>query len=369
MGVGVIGAGMISDAYLENIARFPDLDLVAIGTRDRTRARSQAERWGIPAWGDADSVLDHPDVELVLNLTVPSAHVEIGRAAVAAGKHVWNEKPIGTDLASVRSLLDDASDAGVRVGCAPDTMLGSGQQSARRAILRGEIGRPLSAVTAMQYGGPEIFHPDPEFYFAAGGGPLLDMGPYYLSALVGLLGPIEAVTAAESRAHATRTVLEGPRAGTEFAVEVATHVNAICYFAGDVVAQNLFSFDSPLGRSGVIEVTGTEGTMMVPDPNAFAGTPRITRRPRLSALGNEPVWETVERVGVDGGRGLGVLDMARAIREGRPHLTDGELGYHVLDVMLAMGRASAERRVVDIASSVDPTPLLSDFADPFAATL
>ena len=219
-------------------------------------------------------MLSHPDVELVVNLTIPAVHAQVSSQAIAAGKHVWSEKPISVDRESGRALLDQADKAGVLLGVAPDTVLGPGIQSARQAIARGDIGEPLSAQTVMQYPGPDIFHPNPEFLFSRGAGPLFDIGPYYLTTLVHIFGPFAMVAAVGSKGRATRTVQVGDRKGTAFPVEVPTHVSVIAQFASGGVSQSVFSFESPLARMGVVEVTGTEGTLLVPDPNHSPATSR-----------------------------------------------------------------------------------------------
>ena len=209
MGVGFVGTGMISDTYLQNLTSFPDINVVALGDLDEARAARQAAKYGIGVAGSPDDVLAHPDVELVVNLTVPAAHFAVSRAAIAAGKHVWSEKPIGVDLVEAQALLDAAAAAGVRFGVAPDTVLGPGLQTARRAIARGDIGVPLAAQTSMAYIGPDTFHPDPEFLFARGAGPLIDMGPYYVTALVNLLGPVARVAAVGGRGRVPNAVMAG----------------------------------------------------------------------------------------------------------------------------------------------------------------
>ena len=369
VGVGLIGAGMISDTYLENLLSFPDVRVVIVGSRQPERARAKAEQHRVPEWGSSDDVLAHPDVEIVVNLTVPAVHAEISTQAIAAGKHVWSEKPLSIDRAGGRALLERAAAAGLLVGVAPDTVLGQGIQTARRAIARGDIGVPLSAQTILQYPGPDLFHPDPEFLFAPGAGPLFDIGPYYLTTLVHIFGAVDSVAAVGSKSRATRTIQVGDRAGTVFPVEVPTHVSAIARFAGGGVSQSVFSFDSPLVRMGVVEITGTEGTMLVPDPNMFTGDVKITRAPSLPDLLADPKWESVPLTGALAGRGTGVLDMARAMRTGTRPLASGELAYHVLDTMTAIDEAIATRRTVEVASTVDTVPLVSEDWDPFAATL
>jgi predicted dehydrogenase len=313
--------------------------------------------------------LAHPDVELIVNLTIPAVHAQVASEAIAAGKHVWSEKPISVDRESGRALLAQAQAAGLLVGVAPDTVLGPGVQTARRAIAHGDIGEPLSAQTVMQYIGPDIFHPSPEFLFSKGAGPLFDMGPYYLTTLVHVFGSVESVAAVGSKSRATRTIQTGDRAGTVFDVQVPTHVSAIAKYVDGGISQSVFSFDSPMVKMGVVEITGTEGTLVIPDPNRFTGDVKITRAPAAAAIMDEATWESVPITGVYAERGLGVLDLARAARTGGRPLASGELGLHVLDTMVAIDEAVTEGRTVAVDSRVDPLPLVSDDYDPFAATL
>jgi predicted dehydrogenase len=360
VGVGVIGAGVISTEYLRNLTGLPDLDVRAVGDLDEDRARAQAAAFGVARGGPVEAVLADDAVELVVNLTVPRAHVDVALRAIDAGKHVWNEKPIGLDRASTRALLDAARDSGLRVATAPDTFLGPGIQTARRLVESGAIGTPLTALTLMQSPGPESWHPDPDFLFQDGAGPLFDIGPYYLTALVQLLGPVSRVTAVSSRARAVRTVGSGPRAGQRFDVTVPTHVGATYRFAGGASAQCLFSFDSALKRRQV-EITGTDGTLAVPDPNTFAGEIVVHR------MDGDVV--TVAPVPAVTTRGTGVLELARAVRAGRPERASGELGGHVLDVMISTIEAAERDTPVDVVSTVELAPALPEDWDPAARTL
>ncbi|WP_046728814.1 Gfo/Idh/MocA family protein [Streptomyces humi] len=366
VGVGVIGAGNISDQYLANLTRFPDLRVTVVGDLDTARAETQARKYGVERWGTAADVLAHPDTELVVNLTVPAVHAEVSSAILAAGRHVWSEKPLAVERADARAVLDQAAAAGLRVGVAPDTILGPGLQTALRAIARGDIGTPLSAQTVMQYAGPDLWHPNPEFLFARGAGPLFDMGPYYLTTLVCLFGSVSRVAALGSTARTVRTVRSGERAGTEFTVAVPTHVSALTQFEGGGVGQSVFSFDSPLTRTGFVEITGSEGTLVLPDPNTFAGDVRITRVPER---GRDAEWETLTPVGTEAGRGLGVLDMARAVRGGHPHIASGALGHHVLDVMISIDEAVSSGESVQVTSAAPEIPLVPEDRDPYGATL
>jgi predicted dehydrogenase len=369
VGVGVIGAGMISDTYLEHLTSFPDIRVVIVGDLDEPRAQSQADKYGVPESGGADEVLHHPEVELIVNLTIPAAHAAVASAAVAAGKHVWSEKPISIARSSARALLDGAQQAGRLVGVAPDTVLGPGLQTARRAIARGDIGTPVSAQTTIQYPGPDLFHPNPEFLFAEGAGPLYDVGPYFITALVHVFGPFAHVAAVGSTAHQTRTVRVGERAGTPFSVAIPTHVAAIAQFVSGGVAQSIFSFESPLARFGIVEITGTEGTMVVPDPNRFNGDIKITQASTFDKLHDEPEWRTIPASGVVAGRGIGALDMARCIRNGGSPLASGELAYHVLDTMIAIDESIQLGQTVVVASTVEPPRLVDEAWDPYQATL
>jgi predicted dehydrogenase len=371
LGVGVIGAGVISQTYLENLTSFPDVKVVAVGDLLPDRARAKADEHGVASAGTPDDVLSNTDVDLVVNLTIPQVHVEVSSAAIAAGKHVWTEKPIGLDRDATRALLAQADAAGRRIGSAPDTLLGPAFQSAKRAIQKGVIGEPLFVQTSFQTQGPDLWHPDPAFLFARGAGPLLDMGPYYFSALVSLLGPIAAVTARGSRPRLERTIHTGPRAGETFPVEVPSTVQVLTSFAAGQHGTHLLSFDSALERHGVVEIHGSEGTIVLADPNRFEG--RIAYVKPLGVfrdgMKTEQEWIEIPNEGVVVGRGLGVLDMARAIAADRPHIATGELGFHVLDVMLSAEESSASGQTLEIGSTVAPVPLLEEGFDPFARTL
>ncbi|MCM3522458.1 Gfo/Idh/MocA family protein [Curtobacterium sp. P97] len=372
VGVGFIGAGMISEQYLTNITTFPDVEVVRIGDIDTERAAASAAKWGIPASGTGDEVLTDPDVEIVVNLTLPATHVEVSTAALRAGKHVWSEKPIGVDRESAAGLVALADELGLRLGIAPDTVLGTGWQTAKRAIEAGAIGTPLTAVTSFQWQGPDVFHPNASFLYAKGAGPLFDMGPYYFTALVHLLGPVASVVATGSRSRETRQLVVGPNAGQEFPVEVPTHLSVLTSFEQGGSAQSLLSFDTPLFRHGVFEVNGTEGTIVLPDPNTFGGGHPIRIARPLGTDVSFPIeqaWETLSDEEPTVGRGLGVLDMARAIRGGGAHVATGEVGYHVLDTMVAVEESVARRAFVEVASTVAPIASLPEDFDPLAATL
>lgn len=371
VGVGFIGVGVISDTYLTNLTSFPDVEVLVLGDLDTARAQAQAEKYGVPAWGTADDVLAHPGVDVVVNLTIPAVHVEISSRAIAAGKHVWTEKPLGLDREGTAALLAQADAAGLRIGSAPDTVLGPGFQTAKRAIAEGVIGEPMFASTTFQTIGPDLWHPSPAFLFAQGAGPLLDMGPYYFTGLVSLFGPVDRVAAVGRKKLEERVIASGPQAGTTFPVEVPTTLQVLTAFEGGQQAASLLSFDSALERHGIFEVHGTEGSLVIPDPNMFEG--RIAHIAPRGALADgewgEPDWIEIEQQGALTGRGLGLLDMVRAIAEGRPHVASGELGYHVLDIMLSAQESAASGEFVPVASTVAPVPAIPVDFDPFARTL
>jgi predicted dehydrogenase len=362
VGVAIVGCGTISNEYLRNLTSFPDIRVLVCADLDLERAKAQADQYGVPASGGTAQALEHPDVEIVVNLTIPAAHVEVAGAALAAGKNVWLEKPLALATSAGQALLDQAAAAGLRVGCAPDTVLGAGLQTARRVIEAGTIGVPQTALALFQNFGPESWHPDPAFLFQRGAGPLFDMGPYYLSALASLFGPADQVAALGRQARASRVIGSGPRAGTSFDVEVPTHVTALVDYAAGQAATVVLSFDSPLRRTGFIEISGTEATLSLPDPNRFDGDVRM----RVAA---EDDWTVIPADGATAGRGLGVLDLARALRAGGPHRASGELALHVLDTMEAIADSAAAGAFTPVRTSFDrPATVPADW-DPLAPTL
>ena len=351
--VGLVGAGHISGAYLATLPRLPGLALTKVADLDADRALAAASQVPGAAAVTPRELFAADDVDLVLNLTLPLAHAEVALAAIAAGKHVYNEKPLAADTGQARVLLEAAARAGVRVGCAPDTVLGTGIQTARAALDTGGIGRPVAATAFMTTPGHERWHPAPEFYYLPGGGPLLDMGPYYLTALVTLLGPVRRVVGMSAAPRESRVIGSGPRAGTRFPVEVETHVTGVLEHAGGALSTLMMSFDVWAAQLPRIEVYGSEGSLSVPDPNGFHGTVAIFRA-------QEQGWTELPEGGGyrDASRGFGVADMARAIARGTDHRAGGELAYHVLDVMESLLAAARDGRSVDVASTcARPAPV------------
>lgn len=362
VGVGVIGAGVISDQYLGNLTVFPDVQVRFIADIDLERAAAQAEKWGVPGSGTVAELLADDDIEIVVNLTIPAAHVEVAMQAIAAGKHVWGEKPYALDRESATQLRDAAAAAGLTVSVAPDTFLGAGLQTALRTIRDGRIGTPLNGLTLFQSPGPESWHPSPEFLFAYGAGPLFDIGPYYITTLVQAFGPVKKVTATASKSRATRTIGSGPKAGTEFPVDVPTNHSALIEFEDGGSAQSVFSFESDRGRTGFVEIAGETGTVVFPDPNNFDG------ETELYALGSEEP-ETIPAVGSTYSRGTGVVDLARSLRAGEENRVPGALAFHVLDVMVSIAEAAERGEAVLVTSTVSPSQTLTEGWDPAESTL
>lgn len=355
MRVGVIGCGNISNAYFNAAKNFfaDSFQIVAGADLNPAAARAKASEWGFEPVS-VETLLASPEIEIVLNLTTPLSHTEIDLAALAAGKHVYAEKPFSIDRESARRVIETAAKNNLRVGSAPDTFLGGGHQTCRNLIDRGLVGRVVNGTAFMLCHGHESWHPAPDFYYRRGGGPLFDMGPYYLTALVNLLGPVRRVAALNNRAYKNRIGIKA-NAGKTFPVEVDTHIAAILEFASGAVVSLITSFDVwKHSEFRDIELHGLDGSLHTPDPNCFGG------EIRLFQAGLSADWMKVDNsFGYnDNSRGIGLADMARAIRENRPHRASGELAFHVLDVMCSIEDSSREGRAVELASSCDrPAPL------------
>ncbi|MGG6313196.1 Gfo/Idh/MocA family protein [Paenibacillus macerans] len=326
---GIIGCGKISGIYMENCHKFEALELVACADLDLSRAREQAEQYRIPRAYSVDELLQDPEISLVINLTIPAAHAEVCLKALEAGKHVYVEKPLAVTREEGLAILEAARRYGLLVGSAPETFFGAGIQTALKLIQDGAIGRPVSATAFMMSRGHEHWHPDPEFYYAKGGGPMFDMGPYYLTALIQLLGPIRRIAGMTGKALAERTITSEKKHGQTIPVEVPTHIAGTLEFAQGAIATLITSFDI-FGGSTLppIEIHGTEGTLLVPDPNSFGGPVKFRK------LGDEEWTEAPLLPGyAENSRGIGPADLASALLRGRPHRANGELAYHVLEAM------------------------------------
>jgi predicted dehydrogenase len=328
VGIGIIGSGTIFPAYARTLANAPDARLVAVADLDEARARARAEAFGVPHALSPAGLLERDDVGLVIDLTVPGAHFDVNRRALEAGKHVYSEKPLSATAAEARSLVDLAQRSGLALGGAPDTFLGVGYQTARTALDDQVIGRPFAAVAHMLTNGPERWHHDPAFFYLPGAGPLLDMGPYYVTAMVSLFGPVASVTAEGGRTWPSRTIAQGLKAGQAFDVHVDTHITLLLRFHSGVLATLLTTFDVGVSDLPRFEVFGERGTLSLPDPNTFGGPVRV----RNAA---DAPWQEVPAVGGFAGnaRGIGALEMLHAHGAGRPPRASGALASHVLDVL------------------------------------
>ncbi len=350
--VGIVGCGKISAAYFKGCREFPILDVVACADLVAERAAAQAAEFGIPRALTPAELLADDGVDLVVNLTIPAAHHAVSRAAIDAGKHVWCEKPLAVERAEGVDLVRAAADAGVLLGCAPDTFFGGGHQTCRKLIDDGWIGEPLHAAAFMAGPGHESWHPDPAFYYQPGGGPMFDMGPYYLTALVHLLGPVRSVAGLTRITRPERLITSEPRRGERISVRVPTHVQGLLEFASGAQAVIVTSFDVQAAHLPRIEVFGSDRTLAVPDPNGPGGPVAVGQA--RSEWQDVPLTHGYTATS----RGIGVADMAYAIRSSRPHRASGTLALHVLDIMHAVHEAAAERRQVELTTTCErPAPL------------
>ena len=351
--IGIIGCGNISGIYFEVARTFDILEVAACADLVMERAQEKASKYGIPRACSVDELLEDPEIQIVVNLTTPGAHAQVALQALNAGKSVYNEKPLTIERWDAQKLLNIADQKGLRVGCAPDTFLGAGLQTCRKLIDEGAIGDPVAATAFMVCHGHESWHPDPEFYYQKGGGPMFDMGPYYLTALVSLIGPVKSVAGMTRITYPERTITSKPKFGKKIKVEVPTHVAGLMNFANGAVGTIITSFDVWKATLPWIEIHGSKGSLMVPDPNGFGGMVKLWQ-PESKQLKEIPLipWRS------ENSRGLGVADMAHAIRSGRPHRANGRLGYHILDIMHAFHDAANQGRQVDLASTCErPAPI------------
>lgn len=357
LGIGLIGCGVISNAYLERAKTFAPISFVAVADRDEAAARRQSEAFGIEAVSP-EALLAREDVDIVLNLTPPAAHAAVSTAALDAGKHVYSEKPFVLDPGAGRALLDLATSRGLRVGSAPDTFLGGAHQLARHLIDAGRLGRIVSGTCFVMNHGMEHWHPAPDFFYKPGGGPLFDLGPYYIANLVQLLGPIRQVSAQSATAHPTREIGIGPRLGEEISVEVPTTVQALLGFASGASILFATSWDVWQHDHAPMALYGQSGTLHVPDPNFFGGTVRLTQGAEEVPV---PDWDHPfsqnnsrnSKGPVADYRAAGLADMARAIIEGRPHRCGDAFALHVIDVLSAIDRAARDNTVVQVDSGTE----------------
>lgn len=327
--IGIVGCGNISQVYLTQAPTFDVLDIQAVCDIIPERADAKAKEHHIPRVYHTDAaILADPEIELIVNLTPPAVHAEVGLMALQAGKSVYNEKPLAIFRDDAQKMLTIAAQKGLRVGGAPDTFLGAGLQTCRKLIDDGAIGEPIGATAFMMGHGPEGWHPDPDFFYKIGAGPMFDVGPYYVTALVSLLGPVKRVAGLTRISFPERMIGSEPHRGEKIIVETPTHVTGLLEFASGPVGTIITSFDVWKSNLPRIEIYGSEGTLSVPDPNTFGGPVVLWKR---DAKEGEEIPLLPLRA--HNTRSLGVADMASALRSGRPHRANGELTYHVLDIM------------------------------------
>ncbi len=354
-GIGIIGAGVISGIYLKNITAgtWPHMRAVAVADLVAEKAQARADEFGVEAL-TIDELLAHPEIDIVVNLTIPAAHATVSRQVIAAGKSVYSEKPLAIDLAEGKGVIDAAAEAGVLVGCAPDTFLGAGLQTVRKAIDDGAIGTPIAFNARMVTHGMEHWHPDPYFFYQPGGGPMLDMGPYYVTAIATLLGPVASVSSRATRGFAERVVTSDyAKKGDVIPVNTATHIESVLELESGVVGSLTTSFDLYDPEHSWFMVYGTEGTLRLPDPNTFGGAVKVYREPTRH-------WWDLDLVPghAHDTRGIGVADLADSLLNGTPQRASGALGYHVLEVLIGALTSAETRETTYIDSTVErPDPL------------
>lgn len=352
--VGIIGCGNISSIYLKNLTElFEITEVAACADLVVERAIEKATEFNISNPCSVEDLLSDPNIELVVNLTIPATHASVNLAALEAGKHVYCEKPLAVTREDGKKVVDLAKEKGLLIGCAPETFLGAGLQTCRKLLDEGWIGTPVAATAFMMGRGPEGWHPNPDFFYQVGGGPMFDMGPYYITALIALLGSVERVTGSARISFPERIVTNKITYGRKLPVEIPTHIAGIMDFANGTVATLITSFDVWNSKLPRIELYGSEGTLMVPDPNTFGG-------PVLLARAGQSEWKEIPLAFEyhDNSRGIGVADMAYAIRTGRKHRASGDLAFHVLDIMHGFHDASAqEKHYRPISACGRPAPL------------
>ncbi len=352
---GIVGNGNISPIYLKNLTKvFHNIiDLKGVCDLIPERSAKASEEWGVPSiYETMYDMFKDPDIEIVVNLTTPKQHHGVAMEALRYGKNTHSEKPMSVNRPDAQEIFNLAKAKGLLVGVAPDTFMGGGIQTARKLLDDGYIGTPIGAAAYMTGHGHESWHPDPEFYYEEGGGPMLDMGPYYSTALINLLGPVKSVSGMSKKMFETRTITSPGKYGKVIPVEVDTHVTGVMEFANGAIGSMIMSFDMWRAEHPYIEIYGTEGSMQVPDPNGFGGPVRISR-------GTGAYYEIPLTHGyTENSRGIAVADMAMALRTGRQHRASGELARHALDVMLAFGDSSREGKRIDLKTSCErPAPM------------
>lgn len=351
--IGIVGIGAISGIYLENITKtFKELEIVGVCDLIRERAQAAVEKYHIPKlYEDMYEMFRDPEVEIVLNLTRPYEHYEVTKEALKAGKHVYSEKPLAASLVEGKELMALSREKGLWVGGAPDTFMGAGIQTCRKLIEDGYIGTPVGAAGFMICHGHESWHPDPEFYYKYGGGPMFDMGPYYLTALVNLLGNVEEVFAMTKKSFPQRVATCKEHFNEIIDVDVPTYYAGTMQFEGGVIGTLFTTFDVHYQGQARVEIYGSEGTLFVPDPNCFGGPVKLLR----------PEHGTVQEIPLtfdykENSRALGLADMAKALRTGRVPRANSDMTFHVLEIMEAFAQSGEEKRLIPITSRFAKKP-------------
>ena len=345
--IGVIGCGNICDIYFQNCKKLNNIEVIAAADLDISRAKAKAEKYGFSRACSVDEILADDEIDIILNLTIPKAHAEIALRALGAGKHVYSEKPLALNRKDGKAILDLAKSKGLLVGAAPDTFLGQGLQTCRKLIDDGVLGNIIAGNVFMMCPGHESWHPAPQFYYQKGGGPMLDMGPYYLTALVNMLGPVKSVIGAAKITRETRTITSQPFNGQQIKVEVPTHIAGILNFVSGATIFITTSFDVCCHSMPPIELYGSKARLIAPDPNIFGGHVTICSHAKCETQVSPVIGYP------NNSRALGLADMADAIKVGRQHRASGDLAYHVLDIMLAINESSNISAKIDIQSSVN----------------
>ncbi len=346
--IGILGVGAISDIYLKNLTEvFREVEVLGAYDLFREKTERAQEIYHFPKIYDSmEALLEDPEVQIVLNLTRPFEHYDVTKAALLAGKHVYSEKPLAATYEEGKELVALAHEKGLLLGGAPDTFLGSGIQTCRKLIDDGYIGTPVAAAAFMICRGHESWHPSPEFYYQFGGGPMMDMGPYYLTAMVNLLGGVSGLTGVTKKSFAQRTITSAPKKGKVIDVEVPTHVTGIMNFDSGAVGTILTTFDVHYDTQARLEIYGSEGTLVVPDPNCFGGPVKLLR-PEDGSWKEIPLLFDYQ----ENSRGLGVADMAKALQTGRDFRADCQQTLHVLEIMTGFEKSSSSGQYITLESS------------------
>ncbi len=340
----IIGCGNISEIYIENIFRFGNLQLIACSDILKEKAEEKGVKYNIPVY-EADDIYNYKDIQLVVNLTNPSAHFDVSLRCLESGKHVYSEKPLSLKFEQANKLLDTAKKNSLLIGCAPDTFLGSSWQTARKIIDDGWIGKPISATAFMLCRGHESWHPSPEFYYQKGGGPLFDMGPYYLTSLIFLLGPVKSVFAKGKINFPKRVITSQPKYGQEIDVKVPTDIHAILHFENDVICTLIMSFDTWSHHLPHIEIHGEIGSLSLPDPNQFGGDILFYNQFQKEWLKFPTFFDYFTNM-----RGLGISDMAHALQTNSPFCANGELAKHVVEIMEGIHKSIEKQEIITLKS-------------------